>query len=58
MTECISIWTVVISKDLIGLFGQHLRECLWEVLQETNEIPTYGKQTYGIWKASNGKVYE
>jgi hypothetical protein len=39
---------VVISKDLIGLFGQHLRECLWEVLQETNEIPTYGKQTYGI----------
>ena len=34
-----------------------LRECVWQVLQETNEIPIYGKQTYGNGKAKNGNVF-
>ena len=33
---------------------KNLRECLWKVWQETNEIPTNGKQTFGNGKATNG----
>jgi len=32
---------MVISKTVLELLAQDLRECLWEVLQETNEIPIY-----------------
>ena len=29
------------QKAVLELLAQDLRECLWEVLQETNEIPIY-----------------
>ena len=46
------------EQTQLELLAQNLRECLWEVLQETNEIPIYGKQTYWDGKETNGKVYE
>ena len=47
----------MILNNLIGDLSQNLRECLGEVLQKTNEIPTDGKQTSGNGKATNGNVY-
>ena len=41
----------------VELLARNLRECLWQVLQEANEIPIYGKQTYGDGKAKNGNVF-
>ena len=41
----------------LELLAQNLRECVWQVLQEANEIPIYGKQTYGDGKAKNGNVF-
>ena len=35
---------------------ENLRECLRELLQETDEIPMDGKQTDGDGKATNGHV--
>ena len=42
----------------VELLAQNLRECLWQVLQEANEIPVYGKQTYGDGTTKNGHVLE
>ena len=44
MSECNlnNVW----NKPNWNYLLKTLRECLWEVLQETNEIPIYGKQTY------------
>ena len=46
------------EQTFLELLAQDLRECLWEVWWKTNEIPIYGKQTYGYGKATNGHALE
>ena len=49
MTEVISLneWKKISELDI---FVKDLREYVWEVREETHDIPDYGKKHFWRWK--------
>ena len=45
------------ERTELDLFVENICEYVWEVREETDEIPNYGKQTLGIGEGENENVF-
>ena len=45
------------ERTELDIYVKDLREYVWEVREEANEIPNYGKQTLRIGEGENDNVF-
>ena len=45
------------ERTELDLFVEHICEYVWEVREETDEIPNYGKHTLRIGEGENENVF-
>ena len=45
------------ERTELDIYVKDLREYVWEVREEANEIPNYGKQTLRIGEGENENVF-